>query len=99
MQGYGLTLDAEEDLRGVWRYTFAKWGPDQADRYLGQMEACFEAISHDRAQSKSFETLPTGVCILRCEHHYIFWLTGERPIIVAVLHEKMDLVRRLKERM
>ena len=37
---------------GVWRYTFAKWGLDQADKYLRQMETCFQAISDGRAQSK-----------------------------------------------
>ena len=34
-----------------------------------------------------------------CEHHYIVWLDGDRPVVVAILHERMDFVRRLKDRL
>jgi toxin ParE1/3/4 len=34
--------------------------------------------------------LPDGIRIHRCEHHYIVWLAEDRPIIIAILHERMD---------
>jgi toxin ParE1/3/4 len=43
--------------------------------------------------------LSDGIRIHRCEHHYIVWLDEDRPIIIAVLHERMDFVRRLKDRL
>ena len=34
------------------------------------------------------------------EHHYIFYLRSTTPVvIVAVLHERMDLVNQIKERL
>ncbi len=41
------------------------------------------------------------ICVSRCEHHYVFAQMRENdvPLIVAVLHEKMDLLVRLRERL
>lgn len=99
MKSYDLTLAAEEDLRGIWEYSCETWGIDQADRYLDQIEACCEAIGSDQARSKAHDALPDDVRVHRCEHHYLFWLIGDRPIILAILHERMDLVNRLKDRL
>jgi toxin ParE1/3/4 len=43
--------------------------------------------------------LQDGVHIHRCEYHFIVWLIGNRPIIIAIMHERMDLMRRLKDRL
>jgi len=36
-----------------------------------------------------------------CEHHYVFYLRpdGQKPHILAVLHEHMDLLARLDDRL
>ena len=99
MKGYDLTLAAEEDLRNIWDYTFGEWGFDQADTYLGQIQTCCEAIGDGSAREKVNDALPEDVRVLRCEHHYIFWIVGNRPIIIAILHERMDLVNRLADRL
>jgi len=99
MQSYDLTLAAEEDLRGIWRYTFETWGFDQAEMYFDQIEACCEAVGGRNEWSKTLEGLPNGVRIHRCEHHYIVWLDEDRPIIIAILHERMDFMRRLQDRL
>lgn len=72
---------------------------DQAERYFDQIEACCEAVGQGRAQSKSLDELPDDVGVSHCGHHYIVWLAGERPIIIAILHERMDFVRQLKSRL
>ena len=99
MKNYELTLAAEEDLRGIWRYTYETWGLDQAEKYFDQIEACCETVGDGRARSKPFEGLSDDVRIHRCERHYIVWLADVRPIIIAILHERMDFVRRLKDRL
>lgn len=99
MPFYDLTLAAETDLRDIWRYTYKTWGFDQAEKYFDQIEACCEAVGDGRARSKVLEGLQEGVHIHRCEHHFIVWLAGTRPIIIAILHERMDFVRRLKSRL
>ena len=99
MPSYDLTLAAETDLRDIWRYTYKTWGFDQAEKYFDQLEACCEAVGDGRARSKVLEGLQEGVHIHRCEHHFIVWLAGTRPVIIAILHERMDFVRRLKSRL
>lgn len=99
MPSYDLTLAAETDLRDIWRYTYKTWGFDQAEKYFEQIEACCEAVGDGRARSKVLEGLQEGVHIHRCEHHFIVWLAGTRPVIIAILHERMDFVRRLKSRL
>lgn len=99
MKSYELTLAAEEDLRGIWLYTYETWGLDRAETYFDRIEACCEAVGAGRARWKTLDGLPDGVRIHRCDHHYIVWLDGDRPIIIAILHERMDFVRRLKHRM
>ena len=99
MPSYDLTLAAETDLRDIWRYTYKTWGPEQADKYFDQIEACCEAVGDRRVRSKTLDGLQEGVHIHRCEHHFIVWLAESRPVIVAILHERMDFVRRLKGRL
>lgn len=98
MTGYKITLAAEDDLRGIWRYTLDTWGPEQADRYLDQIKDCCDAIGTGRLRPRSSERLPDGVSVHRCQHHYIFWIIIDIPVVIAVLHEKMDVVRRLADR-
>jgi toxin ParE1/3/4 len=99
MQSYDLTLAAEEDLRDIWRDTYAKWGFDQAETYFNQIEVCCEALGGGLVRSRTNDQLPDGVRVHQCEHHYIVWLSESRPIIIAILHERMDFVRRLKGRL
>jgi len=99
MQSNDLTLAAEADLRDIWRYTYKKWGLDQAEKYFDQIEACCEAVGDRRAISKALDGLQEGVHLYRCEHHFIVWLVGSRPIIIAILHERMDFMQRLKGRL
>jgi len=37
----------------------------------------------------------------RIEHHYVFCLLRDKdpPLIVAILHERMDLIQRLGDRL
>ncbi len=99
MKSYSFTLAAEEDLRGIWRYTYETWGLNQAETYFNQIEACCEGVGNRRAQSRALEGLPDGIRIHRCENHYIVWLDEGLPVIIAVLHERMDVVKWLKDRL
>ena len=99
MPTYDITLAAETDLRGIWRYTYDTWGFDQAEKYFDQIEACCKAVGDRQARSKALDGLQDGVNVYRCGHHVIVWLVGNRPIIIAILHERMDFMQRLKGRL
>ena len=38
------------------------------------------------------------LCSLRCRQHIIFYLDEELPIVIAVFHENMDIMSRLRKR-
>ncbi len=90
------TIQVEQDLIDIWRYTDEKWGEAQADKYLFKLEACFKKISRGEVVLKN---LTEKIQYIRCEHHYIFLLATKKPIVIAVLHEKMDMLMRLKKRL
>ena len=101
MVPYELTPAAEADLREIARYTLRQWGARQAQRYGRLLEAGFRKIAEDRAVSKTFSERYPQVRVTRCEHHYVFSLhpDGQKPRILAVLHEHMDLLARLGDRL
>lgn len=42
--GYRLSRRAERDLKDIYRYTYLTHGEQQADKYLRELDAVFEAI-------------------------------------------------------
>lgn len=97
MKRYKLTASAEKDLIGIWNYTYDTWGEAQADSYLSKLEVGLVNLTKSPRTHKSPLPSYPGVRSVHCEHHYIFFLNTEKPIILAILHEKMDLMLRLKK--
>lgn len=93
--------EAIKDLSDIARYTAEKWGRDQAFRYAELLDGCFKDIADGQELSKSVLPKYPNVRICRCEHHYIFFMRSQtrvKPVILAVFHERMNLLERLKER-
>ncbi len=101
MRPYELTKDAEADLEKIARYTIGEWGETQAESYLGKISQCFKNISNNKVASRAFSKKFPEARVVLFEHHYVFYLVpeGEKPIIFAMLHERMDMVARLKDRL
>jgi toxin ParE1/3/4 len=101
MLPYELTPAAEADLREIARHTLRQWGVRQQRRYARQLETCFRGIAERRLRSRDFSERYPQVRVTRCQHHYVFYLhpDGQKPRIFAVLHERMDLLARIGERL
>jgi len=102
MLPYRLTLQAEEDMKGIARYTLGQWGKGQSMRYAVKLERCFREIVAGAVHSRSFSERYPQVKVSHCEHHYIFYihpLDDKPPVVIAVLHERMDMLVRLKKRL
>ena len=98
---YDITPAARQDIRGIWVYTAEQWGERQADRYTAQLEMCLQGLAEGRTQSRSFSDQFPQVRVTRCQHHYVFCVQpeGQKPLVIAVLHERMDMLTRLGERL
>lgn len=101
MRPYDLTPAAAADLRSIARHTLRQWGARQQRRYARELEACCHAIADRTAVSRSFSDRCPQVRVMHCRHHYIFHVcpSGRKPLVIAVLHEHMDLPARLEGRL
>ncbi|MBB3314146.1 plasmid stabilization system protein ParE [Rhizobium sp. BK196] len=101
MTAYILTAEAESDLRSVIRYTRAQWGPAQVRRYVSALERYIANLAEGKSPFKDLSALHPALRMARCEHHYLFCLLREYApaLIVAIFHERMDLMQRLAGRL
>ncbi|MEX1025264.1 MAG: type II toxin-antitoxin system RelE/ParE family toxin [Planctomycetota bacterium] len=101
MPEYRLTPDAEDDLSDIARYTLETWGEAQQRLYEAALITCFEALADGSARTRRPLPHRTDVRQVHCRHHYVFAIdVPDAPVtIVAVLHEKMDLMTRLLDRL
>ena len=94
-----FTPAAADDLTDIWLYSHATWGEEQADRYTEALHICCEKLALGTARARSVPSI-TGVKSYHCRHHHIFFIEQHEDIVViAVLHERMDLIRRLRDRL
>ncbi|BAU39247.1 plasmid stabilization protein [Acetobacter pasteurianus NBRC 101655] len=101
MKNYSLTETAEADLRAVIRYTIKQWGDAQVRRYLGVLEQGIVSLAKGHSAFKDMSIVYPGLRMVRVDHHYIFCLPrkGAPALVVAILHERMDLLTRLAGRL
>jgi len=101
MQSYKLTPEADSDLEGIFRYTINQWGEKQARVYSEKLSLCFIKIAKKEVASRAFSEKYPEALVTRCEHHFIFYIQPQenQPIIFAILHERMDILARLQDRL
>ena len=101
MADYLFAPEVVEDLKGIFDYTIARWGIEQAYRYKGKLTFHFRQIAQGKAQTRAFLKKSPELHVSRCEHHYIFHLIrkNQPPLIIAVLHESMDIISRIRGRL
>lgn len=94
---YILTEKAAEELREIASYTRQHWGPTQAGVYADTLLTAMDALAAGVGGYKDLHALRTGLRAVRCSHHYIYGLIRPNApvLIIAILHERMDLMTRL----
>ena len=98
---YILKEAAEADLRDIIGYTRNQWGDAQARRYLVKLKQGIARLVARQAPFKDMSAIYPTLLMAHCEYHYIFCLPRENAPawIVAIFHERMDLMARLAERL
>lgn len=99
--GYILTSSADADLRSIIRYTRTQWGEVQTRNYVTALENGIARLAAGQGAINPMDTIYPSLRMAHCEHHYVFCLPRENTpaLIIAVLHERMDLMARLAERL
>jgi toxin ParE1/3/4 len=91
---------AGQDLREITRYTRAEWGEAQCLKYLSRIEAAAEQVAKGKGAFKTANDLNPGLRVVKSGQHPIFCQQRENApaLILATLHERMDMIERLKAR-
>lgn len=84
----------------IYRYSLERWGEARADAYIAGLFEAFEGIAAGGTVSRPIPA-PFGVdgYVFRYERHFVYWkrLDNGDIGIVAVLHERMHQIGRLRE--
>ena len=100
MASFRVQEAASYRIDEIYRYTRARWGEAQADRYITGL---FEAFARIAAGEVASRPVPAefGVdgFVFRYERHFVYWRRlGNGDIgIVTILHERMHQVDRFRE--
>ena len=101
MRTYRLSDDADNDLKAIARYTLQQWGEDQTIRYMHSLDQIFSTLTDRPPTARQFSLRFPQVLVIRCNRHYAFYVPPENeiPLIIAVLHERMNFIARLQDRL
>jgi toxin ParE1/3/4 len=87
---------AREDLLAIWLYTFEHWGVEQADYYLGEIEAAIRRLAKNPSVSVDCSDILSGYRRLGVgRHHIYFRCDGDVIDIIRILHVRMDALPQL----
>jgi toxin ParE1/3/4 len=99
MSEYKLTKKAVGDLSKIWEYTFEVWSEKQADKYYDDLISNCEEIAENPNLGKNYEEISKQLLGIKTNRHIIFYrtLSEDYVEITRILHERMDLKKRIAE--
>jgi toxin ParE1/3/4 len=99
MAEYKLTNKAVEDLSKIWDYTFEVWSEKQADKYYDGLISNCKEIAENPDLGKYYKGITNQLLGMKANRHIIFYrnLDEDYIEITRILHERMDLKKRITE--
>ena len=87
---------ARQDLKGIWRYSFERWGESRADLYLRQLDTAIQSLREFPDIGEPCDHIRAGYRKLHVNRHLVFYRRIDRHVeIVRILHQAMDVGRQL----
>jgi toxin ParE1/3/4 len=99
MGKYKLTNKAVEDLSKIWDYTFEIWSEKQADKYYEMLILNCQEIANSPNSGMNYNEITQNLLGIKANRHIIFYrIANENGVeITRILHERMDLKKRILE--
>ena len=99
MAEFKFTNQAVEDLMKIWDYTFEIWSENQADKYYEMLISSCQEIADNPSLGKNYSGITQSLFGMKTNRHIIFYRTlNENYVeITRILHERMDLRKRIAE--
>lgn len=98
---YETSSDVEQDVQNIVEYTLENHGPNQVKKYISKLEECARNLAKNKAVFRKIRINEITVRVMHCQHHFIFGYERLNApfLVIAVFHERMDLMKRLKNRL
>ncbi len=91
-----LSPRAQADVQEIWAYSRERWGPDQAEAYIRQIQRALQTLAADPRRGRACDHIRAGYSRFSVEQHVVFYrLTEEAIDVVRILHQRMDFDRHL----
>lgn len=98
MANFHLTELAKQDLRSIGRYTQTKWGREQRNIYLTQIDASFHLLVMQPQLGQPCDELRLGYRKYPVGRHLIFYRQSSTGLeIIRILHNRMDVEARFDD--
>jgi toxin ParE1/3/4 len=94
---YLLSPAAQADLEQIWDFTHNRWGVDQAEEYLRELQRAIDRAAANPRIGRACDEIRPGYRKFAAGSHTLFYrVTAEGVIdVVRVLHQRMDVDRHL----
>jgi len=87
---------AGHDIDKIYDRTEAKWGFEQAEKYIYELKAACHGLAETPRLGRSIDHFRRGYFILGCGSHNIFFREEKtRIVVIRILHNRMDPARHL----
>ncbi|RZM24269.1 MAG: type II toxin-antitoxin system RelE/ParE family toxin [Sphingomonas sp.] len=100
MAKFRIDDTAAIQIEDIYIYTADHWGEAQADVYVRGLYDLFEDIAAGRASGRTIPAIfPVEGYVRAYRSHFVYWRKLEADVIgiVAVLHERMHRVERVRK--
>ncbi len=97
---FKLSVKAEDDIEGIWLYTFENWSLEQADRYVNLIFDEIEYVAANPNAGKDYSHVRKNYRFSKVKSHLVFYRLAEKEKVVEiirVLYERMDIENRLAD--
>lgn len=93
---FQLTNKAYEDLKSIAKYTQTTWGVEQRKEYLTRLDQSFHMIAENIGIGRNCDHIRAGYHSLPVGKHLVFYRVEDETVtIVRILHQSMDVERKL----
>jgi len=87
-----LKPEAESDLEKIYTFTFHRWGLQQAEQYLDELDEGMKLLARQPSLGKPYLFSTTPYKMLHINRHIIFYrIEGSLCVIVRILHDSMEI--------
>ncbi len=93
MASYRVSKKAVQDLLDIGEYTEEKWGVQQRNTYLKQIDDCFSQLSENPNLGIECDHITEGYRKFPQQSHMIYYRLDPENIleVIRVLHKSMDV--------